>query len=197
MYLLGEGGGNHKKDFSFNDFFHLDSIAIEHPGMNIITMEEFLRRKGISGELKNRKSGQVMQPPNGNIDWNGKKLDPLWSYLRTVGRYPDGWNPTDCIAAIPSSKDPQAVDDLQSMFDEIIAGKYGEIPNPLVDFVDNPVPVDGETVQRMREMMAGRNKICIYDNSLQDEQLLHFKVDKSARMLTHFYAFVFFQDWVR
>jgi hypothetical protein len=89
------------------------------------------------------------------------------------------------------------VDDLQTMFNDIFAGKYGPVPNPEKDFVDDPAPVDGETVHRMREMLSGRDKICIYDQELQDQQLLHFKVDHSekARMLTHFYSFVFFQDW--
>jgi len=198
MYLLGKGGEDHKKEFSFNDFFHLDSIAMEHKGFNIITMEEFLKRKGLTDQLKDTETGQVMRPPGDKTNWNGEDSGLLRDYLRSVGKYPEGWNPSDCIAAIPSSKDPKAVDELQSMFDDIIAGKYGGMPEPTVDFVDAPAAVDGETVHRFREMMAGRNKICIYDKALQEQQLLHFKVDHSekARMLTHFYAFVFFQDWV-
>jgi len=197
MYLLGKGGGDHKKDFSFNDFFHLDSIAMEHEGFNIITMEEFLKRKGVTGQLKNLQTGEVLLPPGGKTDWNGQNLNMIFEYLRTVGRFPEGWNPSECFAAIPSSKDPNAVDELQTMFDDIFAGKYGPVPNPEKDFVNDPVPVDGETVHRMREMLSTRDKICIYDKKLQDEQLLHFKVQHSAkaRMLTHFYAFVFFQDW--
>lgn len=197
MYLLGKGGKHHKKDFSFNDFFHLDSISLEHQGLNIITTEEFLKRKGITGELKDRKTGQILTPPDNKTNWDGDDVRQLFQYLRKVGKYPDGWNPMECIAAIPSSKDPKAVDELQTMFDDILAGKYGEIPNPEKDFIDDPVPVDAEPVYRLRELLSGRNKICIYDKELQDEQVLHFKVDHSekARMLTHFYAFVFFQDW--
>jgi hypothetical protein len=198
MYLLGKGGGGHKKEFSFNDFFHLDSIAMEHKGFNIITMEEFLKRRGVTGQLKNLETGVAELPPGGITNWNGKNMRDIFGYLRKVGKYPHGWNPNDCIAAIPSSKGPQAVDELQTMFDDIFALKYGPVPNPEKDFVDDPAAVDGETVHRMREMLSGRNKICIYDQELQDQELLHFKVDHSekARMLTHFYSFVFFQDWV-
>ena len=47
--------------------------------------------------------------------------------------------------------------------------------------------------------MASRKKLCVYDSQLQQEELIHFKVGKqdgvSTRLLTHFYAFVFFQDY--
>jgi hypothetical protein len=193
MYLLGKGGGDHKKDFSFNDFFHLDSIAMEHEGFNIITMEEFLKRKGMTGQLKDLQTGEALLPPKGMTDWNGKNLGTIFDYLRKVGKYPEGWNPSTCFAAIPSSKDPRAVDELQVMFDDIFAGKYGPIPDPEKDFVNDPVPVDGEPVHRMREMLSTRDKICIYDKSLQDEQLLHFKVDHSAKVSEVSYPFILIQ----
>jgi hypothetical protein len=198
MYLLNKGAKEHKKTFTFNDFFLLDNIAIEHPGMNIITMEEFLKRKGVTGQLKDTKTGKVVKPPSGITDWSNQKIKPLWEYLRSVGTYPDKWEPWECFAAIPASKDPKDIQELRNMFGDIVSGKYGAIPDPLKDFVDEPVPVDGETVQRMREMLAGRKNICIYDEHLQDAEVLHFKVDNTAkaRMLTHFYAFIFFQVWV-
>jgi len=197
MYLLGKGGNEHKKDFTFNDFFHLDSIAMEHEGLSIITMEDFLKRKGLTNQLKDQQNGKAIRPPKDKTNWSGEKLNDLWLYLRSVGKYPEGWTPYECIAAIPSSKDPQDVIDLQKMFDDIQAGKHGKIPDAMKDFIDEPVPVDGPVVDRLREMLAARKRICIYDNALQDEELIHFKVDHkaSARMLTHFYAFAFFQDW--
>ncbi len=196
MYLLGKGDSKHKKEFSFNDFFHLDSIATEHAGLNIITTEEFLERKGMTGQLKDRTTGKVIKPSKTN--WNGEHLGELFQYLRQIGKYPEGWEPSTCFAAIPESSDPKHVDELQSMFDDIMGGKHGEVPKPETDFVDDPVPVDAPAVARMREMLAGRKEICIYDSELQAEPVLHFKVDhkEKARMLTHFYAFIFFQDWV-
>ena len=165
--------------------------------MNIITMEEFLKRKALTGNLKDMKTGIVLNPPNNKTNWDGERLNPLWSYLREVGLFPEDWDPWECFAAIPASKDPSAVVELQNMFDDIMGGKHGFIPDPTKDFRDAPIPVDSNTVERMREMMAGRKKICIYDKNLQETELLHFKVEgKKGRMLTHFYAFIFFQDWV-
>ena len=197
MYLLSKGGSKHKKDFTFNDFFHLDSIAFEHAGINIITMEEFLKRKGVSGQLKDLTSGTVIKPPNDQTNWNGKNLNPLFDYLRKVGKFPEGWNPNECIAAMPSNQDPKNVQELHEIFDDIQSLKYGPIPDPLKDFVNEPVDVDGSVKDRMREMLATRKNLCVYDEELQREPLLHFKVDHAvkARMLTHFYAFIFFQDW--
>jgi hypothetical protein len=48
-------------------------------------------------------------------------------------------------------------------------------------------------VHRMREMLSTRDKICIYDKSLQDEQLLHFKVDHSAKVSEVSYPFILIQ----
>ena len=127
MYLLG------KDSLSFNDFFHLDSIALEHEGMNIITMEQFLKKKALSGELKDKETGQVLKPPDNETDWDGKPLKSMWDYLRKVGTYPETWNPMHCFAAIPSAKGPQAIEELQKMHDDIKA--IGKLPDPLIDFV--------------------------------------------------------------
>lgn len=196
MYLLGKGD-HHEKIFDFNDFFHLDMIAMEHQGLNIITMEEFLKRKGVTGQLKSLTSGQVLKPPDGVTDWNGKDPASLWKYLEKVGKYPEDWNPSGCVAAIPASNDPKDVEELQRIFDEYI--KKGDFPSPdKGDFEGNPTAVDAPTEVRLREMMAARMKLCIYDTELQKEELIHFKIDRTenARLLTHFYAFIFFQDWV-
>ena len=201
MYLLGKGKEEHKKEFSFNDFFHLDSISIEHDGFNIITMEEFLKRKGVTDQLISHKTNQPLKPPGGKTDWNGQKLNQLWTYLRDVGKSPNNWDPWGCIAAIPSAPGSKYVTELKDMMNGINDLKYGKIPDNTVagEYVNNPTAVDAPTVDRLREMMASRTKLCIYDEELQNEELIHFKVggEDKARLLTHFYAFVFFQDWVR
>ena len=40
FYLLGKQDASQKTDFDFGDFFHLDSIAVEHEGFNVISSEE-------------------------------------------------------------------------------------------------------------------------------------------------------------
>ena len=52
-----------KTDFDFGDFFHLESIAVEHEGFKVLSMEEFLRRMGTSGKLANVVTGAVGNVP--------------------------------------------------------------------------------------------------------------------------------------
>ena len=199
MYLLGQDKDTHKTQFTFNDFFHLDSIAVEHDGFNVITTEEFLRREGLTGNLKDHRTGKVVKPPNDQVDWNGKALGPLEQYLRTVGVFPTGWNPDSCVAAIPASRDPKDVESMKKTMDDILNGVYGPLPDNENDYDDKPTPVDGPVADRLREMLGGRKKLCIYDEELQNAPVIHMAVQgggEKSRLLTHFYAFIFFQSYM-
>ena len=200
MYLLGRDQDKHKTQFTFNDFFHLDSIAVEHEGFNVITTEEFLRREGVAGNLKDHKTGKVVKPPNDEVNWNGKALGPLEQYLRTVGVFPTGWNPDQCVAAIPASRDPKDVAALKQTMEDIMTGKYGPFPDNEKDYDDKPTPVDAPVAERLRELLGGRTKLCVYDEELQNAPVIHMSVQRGAgdksRLLTHFYAFLFFQSYM-
>ena len=43
--------------------------------------------------------------------------------------------------------------------------------------------------------VADREELCIYDIELQQKKLLHIQANRDVRLLTHFYAFIFFADW--
>merc|ERR1740139_699598 len=122
IYLLGKKGKeNHNTDFTFQDFFHLDSIAVEHEGLNIISMEEFLRRKAAEGGVTDRETGEKVALPT--INWDGQRLGPLWEYLRGHSHLPADWDPFACIAAIPSKSGQAAVDELEEAMAEILKGE--------------------------------------------------------------------------
>ena len=42
--------------------------------------------------------------------------------------------------------------------------------------------------ERMREMLADREQLCIYDKPLQEANVIHLKVHAGVRLLTHFYG---------
>ena len=68
----------------------------------------------------------------------------------------------------------------------------------LEEFEGKPTPVDGPMSERMREILAessSRSKLCIYDTQLQEAPVIYFPAAKGTRLLTHFYAFIFFSDW--
>lgn len=80
---------------------------------------------------------------------------------------------------------------MQRIFEEL----QKEKPT-IEDFMNNPTPVNATVKDRMAEFLADRKEICIYDAKLQEVPILHFhgKKQLGARLLVHFYAFLFFQN---
>ena len=58
---------------------------------------------------------------------------------------------------------------------------------------DNPASTTGEPQERMREFYAGRNTMHVYDKAFQNAKVVYFP--QRHRMLTHFYSFIFAEDW--
>ena len=115
MYLLKQKKGKHgeqKNTFSFNHFFHMEAIHNEHPGLDIITMEEFLTREALPGNIRSVKTGQVTYPPdNKRVQWDGRSdISKLFDWLREA-HLTVNWNPEECIGVFPASADPK---DLQT-----------------------------------------------------------------------------------
>lgn len=197
MYLLKKSTKGQKAEFSFNDFFHLDSLEKEHEGLDIITMEDFLLLEASTNNLVDYSTLKPLQPPKGRTNWNGANLGGLWDYLRKVGHVQSDWNPNECTAAIPASKDPNDILELERIIEDINASPQKIHPQ---DFKGKPFPVDAPAIDRLKENMCDRTELCIYDEEMQNAPLVHFQVgtskdNKKLRLLTHFYSFIFFQDW--
>lgn len=195
MYLLGDSRGNQqRKEFSFQDFFPMDRIAAENKGLTVITMEEFLKREGITGGLADSATGSISFPPHNRTAWNGQSAEissQLNPYLRSVAVMP-AWDPNKCLAAFPATTAESDLNDLQQIKETVLQKilKYQ-------DYIGNPVNVDGPVLDRMSENWANRKDLCLYDKDLQHAKIVHFhgKRGLGARLLVHFYAFLFFQDW--
>jgi len=72
----------------------------------------------------------------------------------------------------------------------------GDLPDIFLTYEDKPTDVDGPVVDRLKEMTSkDRQRLCIYDTKMQEEPVIHFAYGEKTRLLSHFYAFVFFQDW--
>jgi hypothetical protein len=187
FYLLNkQSSEEHKNEFDFGDFFHLDSIAVEHDGFNVISSEEFLHRLGTTGKLINVDTGKP-EIWNEGVPHTASNVR---SYLLKVGVNPH-WSPIKCAAAFPSSRGEHAIEELRRAHEYMMSKNRSK----LEEFVGNPVPVDASVGERMREMLADRDELCIYDERLQNAHVVHFPAQKDTRLLTHFYAFVFFADW--
>ena len=196
-YLLRKDRDKQRTHFSFNDFYHLEQVGFEHEGLEIITMEEFLKKEALGGNLVDKVTGEVKFPPENRTDWNGqddKGRTMLKEYLRNVTLTPLDWSPGNCLAAFPSDDGVEHFEELNDMMAKLKQGQFPKVS----DFVDKPVPVDADAVERLKEAVAGQvRKLCIYNQEMQDAPVVHFMCyhKMRVRMLTHFYAFLFFEDW--
>jgi len=170
----------------------MESIHDEHPGLDIITMKQFLEREAMTGKLRDQ-AGNVAFPPGNRTDWDGQPRRPLFEFLRATGHMAI-WTPEQCMAAFPASPDPSGTQNLVEI-KESVEREGGFLGYEA--YVGKPFPVNASARERMRENWAGRKNLCLYDNNLQNTQLIHFPSDHQlqARLLVHFYAFLFFEDW--
>ena len=192
FYLLGQGRGqeNVKTDFSFMDFFPLKELANDNDGLTIISMEEFLTTVAMRGQLVDQTTGVVTFPPDNRTDWNGIDVKPLKEYLRNVTHTPL-WAPEQCLAVFPASGTMEDQNKLQEMMNTI------QQEGPAQPSAQYPIPVDATTMERMRESLVRRRSLCMYDHEMQQAPVLHFMCyhKMHVRMLVHFYAFLFFEDY--
>ena len=64
-------------------------------------------------------------------------------------------------------------------------------------YTGNPTPVNASAVERLREVRAHRRHVCVYGQNYQSAKVVHFMGDmtEGARLLVHFYNFVFMEDY--
>lgn len=147
-------------------------------------------------------SGTALFPPENRTDWNGQeqRAAALNTYLRSVAHLPKEWDPEICMAAFPASQDPRDLAVLEELKKKIKEGAWDKKfmgPDGYKEYIGKPVPVDASPEERMKQNWAERLTVCIYDDELQKAPLIHFGSGGAggARLLVHFYAFIFFQDW--
>jgi hypothetical protein len=117
----------------------------------------------------------------------------LHPWIRSISENPL-WNFNKCVAAFPSEPGADGVGRLNATLATI------SLKNPtkrIDSYNGRPTPVNASTVQRLREMIAHRKHLCLYDEQKQNAKVFHLMGDNDsgARMLVHFYAFLFLEDW--
>eukprot|EP00934_Nitzschia_sp_Nitz4_P008577 Nitzschia sp. Nitz4//scaffold179_size51476//34375//36661//NITZ4_006929-RA/size51476-augustus-gene-0.1-mRNA-1//1//CDS//3329539225//8567//frame0 len=195
MYLLSKDKRPEKNKFTFKDFFHFDSIADEHPAVEVISMEEFLQRE--AGTFKNKYTGQISFPPENATTWNGhgRHGRKYWMWLRNVTQAPI-WFFDECVVGFPSEAGPEAAERVKGLREEVARYKKEKMFY-IKEYDGNPTPVDGSPQDRLKEQLGDRRTLQVYGDTLQNEKVMHFMGDNDsgARLLVHFYAFLFFEDY--
>ncbi len=174
-------------------------MATEHLGVNVISFDEFLKREAMTGNMRNRQTGQVSYPPNNRTFWFGRAdVKHVFAWMRTVSATPI-WGYDDCVVAFPAQPGQEGDQFLQRMNDTLtsIFMTDKSLQERIDGYVGNPTPVDAPPEQRLRELVSYRKHLCMYDAAMQQEKVVHMMTDLSvnARLLVHFYAFLLFEDW--
>jgi hypothetical protein len=202
MYLLTKEEKGQRSHFSFDHFFHMESISKEHVGLDIISTTEFLELC-MAGLVIDDSSGKPLYPPNNRTNWDGaNQVDGalLKNWMR-ANSHLLSWDCEKCVAAFPASTSENDLKALEELPQQIMSN--GGFP-PWEEYVGKSNPVDAAPFDRLKEMNADRQEVCIYNPELQQSSWVHFPVgavqhdgDKveESRLLVHFYAFIFFQDW--
>jgi hypothetical protein len=184
--------------FAFTDFFNFESVAEEHQGLIIMSFEEFLEREVMTGHVLDKATGKPNFPPGNRTNWNGVDrivaLNVLDVWTRTLG-FSSPWNFERCMVGFTSRpNDAKGEAFLNKIAKEVTSVKA---ESRLEMFTNNPVSVDSPPKDRLMESMAYRDGLCIYDHGLQKEKVFHLMGDEAskARLLVHFYAFLFFENW--
>lgn len=161
-------------------------------------MEEFLQRTAMKGKLVDKSTGEPLFPPNNRTYWNGlaQHEKELYEYLRKV-THVRNWKPMKCLAVFSKSTDPLGIQNIETMLSDILSEKDGRKQPQVEDFIGKPTAVNAPPEERLREALAGRTELCVYDEEMQKAPVVHFMCyhKERARLLTHFYTFLFFEDW--
>jgi hypothetical protein len=204
IYMFRHRSKKQKYRFSFEDFFHLNEAHLEHSGVNIITMSEFLTRvMNQSIILKDQVTGLPSYPPENRTDWNdanGQELMKLHQWLEATSLSVIGWETNACMAYWPEITGLDEHDVYQRMstmmnMNASMISSRSSWPRP----GSFPIPVNASVKERFGEQRANRVNLCLYNATMQSAQVIYFKhtFDRSSgnRFLSPFYTFHFYEDW--
>mmetsp|Transcript_63556 Transcript_63556/g.187621 ORF Transcript_63556/g.187621 Transcript_63556/m.187621 type:complete len:397 (-) Transcript_63556:166-1356(-) len=167
--------------------------------VTILIASEFLKREAMTGRMLNKSTGRASFPPGNRTNWDGgnrTEITSLKEWLREVTLVPR-WKPEGCMASFPSDTGPEHIKDLKDMLAEI---KKAGPKDPNRDWNqfknEPPLSVDAPAIHRMRQLVDTRD-ICVYDEEMQRASVVHFVCSHKdrLRLLVHFYAFLYFEDW--
>ena len=170
MYLLNKGKGK-ENHHGFDDYFPFHEIGKRLP---IITMDEFMKREGVTGHLTLNDSTTIVYPPGNKTIFNGAKKEDrnsMWEYLRKVAACPP-WRPMRQYLVMPAAPGVNLCNDTNVTLGE------------------------QEECKARREISAATREPRFYDEYWQQQQVVHFisKPGLGYRLLQHFYTFLHFDD---
>lgn len=180
------------KSVSIPDFFEFDLR-----GLPVVSFESFLRQEALAGNLYDH-NGSATYPPDNRTNWDGRigvyseNDQRLWEWMRSTATMLD-WTPK-CVVVFPSNS---TLGVPPPVLNEILREREQEGGREDLKYSGRPTPVNASMIDRLREMLVGRNKLCGYNKELQDAKVIHLpgREETGHRLLVPFYALVFFEKW--
>lgn len=166
-------------------------MARENKALKLISMEDFLQKK----ELLINRTTQESLPPLPRTDWNGASKAEIrefhHNWLRWIGVTPP-WSTSSCI--VPFGVVPNRFSTLSGRVSQMMSRK-NRVRMKLLNH--DAAPVNSKGKVRLAEFVAHRTQVCAYDSEYQAQKVIHFTGDiaSGTRLLIHFYAFLFFDNW--
>lgn len=159
-------------------------------------MQQFLEREVMTGKMVEKGTGTPSFPPGNRTNWDGcprheaKQLD---RWFRTITQNPK-WTFDECVVGLPAQPGPEGPQRLREMGRDVARTRFDQRRSK---YTGNPVPVNAEPEDRLSEMLAHRQRVCVYGENYQQAKVIHMMGDNQsgARLLVHFYAYLFFEDW--
>ena len=149
---------------------------------------------------------------NDNLAANTNASSSLWKWLRRVTANPE-WQLSKCVAVIPRAPGRQALEEIQhevweplvqkdetrrQKLPELLRNRTNLVWRSRFHFFDkNPAAVNASAVDRLSQVLAHRQGLCLYNETLQEARVVHLQGEQKAgyRLLIPFYAAVLFQEW--
>ncbi len=128
----------------------------------------------------------------------------MYKYIHSIAHVASSWN-NNCMVAFPSDVNNDGDYSsgnarLSQLFQHIQRQADGRpLPDP-IDYQGRPLSYDAPVLERMREMMAGRSKLCLYDDDMQDATVVHIPSSMvherqgGKQLMLQYYSFAFFED---
>lgn len=190
-YLLWHSKDDEQNQHDYSTFFDIPSIIAKYPGIVVITFEEFLKREALTGNLRDKNTTAVSFPPGNTTNWSGRFRNTdstrtgdskiLWEWMRSVAVTLE-WNFDQCVAAIPSELGSGGTTRLHQYLQNVLSKDAEQFPasnknsrwmERLRQYNLNPTAVDASPVDRLRELLGNREKLCVYDDELQNARVVH------------------------
>jgi GDP-fucose protein O-fucosyltransferase len=186
------------RSYLYTDYFDISNIPF-------ISMEEYLNRVAMKGRLRTAK-GEVTFPPYNRTNWDDRlsssgnagqiELQTLFNWLSESMLAID-WNRDQCIIPFPLENDPKRVYVMDTVMKEVQKDDKNGFSERISSYTGNPVPVNSTMPDRLREMLAYRNRFCTYNATYQEAQSIYLTSEEKtgSRPLIQFFAYFFFESW--